>query len=56
MLYALQIHFHFYSKLYIPGLPELTPDLLMGKYLLRDYRNLKFFRYSPYLICKLYLR
>ena len=39
----------FCSKLYIPGLPELTPDLLMGKYILRGYRNLKFLRYSPYL-------
>ena len=40
---------HFCSKLYIPGLPELTPDLLMGKFILRGYRNLKFLRYSPYL-------
>ena len=40
---------HFCSKLYIPGLPELTPDLLMGKYILRGYSNLKFLRYSPYL-------
>ena len=56
MLYALQIHFHSYSKLYIPGLPELTPDLLMGKYLLRGYRNLEFVRYSPYVKYKLYLR
>ena len=55
-LYALQIHFHFHSKLYIPRLPELTPDLLMGKYLLRGYRNLKFVRYSPYVKYKLYLR
>ena len=56
MLYALQIHFIFYSKLYITGSPELTPDLLMGKYMLRGYINLKFVRYSPYLIYKLYLR
>ena len=52
MLYALQIHFHFDSKLYIPGLPELTPDLLMGKYMLKGYINLKSVRYSPYLIYK----
>ena len=52
MLYVLQIHFHFDSKLYIPGLPELTPDLLMGKYMLKGYRNLKSVRYSPCLIYK----
>ena len=40
MLYALQIHFHFYSKLCIPVLPELTPESLMGKYVLRGYRTL----------------